>query len=297
MDLESLRILLKVAELASFTRAAEQLGLPKSRASQAVQALEAQLGTRLLQRTTRAVRPTPDGEVFLVRAKRLVVEADELGAMFQVPRTLRGVVRVDLPMIFARDVLIPRLPELLALHPLLELRISTTDRRVEVVREGFDCVLRVGALADSQLVAQRLGTLPMTNCASAGYVLKYGLPTTLDDLDDHLLVNYAPTLGAESAAFEYFDGDRYVGRPMRSVVTVNNTDAYRAACNAGLGLIQVPCTGVKRLFAEGSLVEVLPAHTCEPMPVSIVHAHERNVPKRVRAVMNWIAQSLAPHLV
>ena len=96
-------------------------------------------------------------------------------------------------------------------------------------------------------------------------------------------------LGAESAAFEYFDGDRYVGRPMRSVVTVNNTDAYRAACNAGLGLIQVPCTGVKRLFAEGSLVEVLPAHTCEPMPVSIVHAYERNVPKRVRAVMSWIA--------
>src|SRR3982751_6780793 len=124
MDFEALRIFVKVAELASFTRAAEQLGLPKSRVSLQVQALEADVGTRLLQRTTRAVRTTPDGEQFLARARRLVVETEELGAMFQAPRALRGRVRLDLPVVFAREVILPRLPDLLAVHPDLELLIS-----------------------------------------------------------------------------------------------------------------------------------------------------------------------------
>ena len=296
MDIEALRIFLKVAELASFTRAAEQLGVPKSRASQAVQALEAELGTRLLQRTTRSVQPTPDGEVCLARARRLVNDAEELGAMFQTPRALRGVVRIDLPVNLACNILIPALPELLALHPLLDLRISATDRIVEVAREGFDCVLRVGALADSGLVAQRLGVLPMANCASPGYVLKHGRPAGLDDLDRHLLVNYAQNVGGERALFEYHDGERWTGREMRCLVTVNNADAYRAACAAGLGIIQVPRIGVERAIADGSLIEVLPDFTCEPMPVSLVHAHGRNVPRRVRAVMSWIALTIAPSL-
>lgn len=264
--------------------------------SQSIAALEAEVGARLLQRTTRTVQPTPDGELFLVRAKRLVLEADELAAVFQAPRTLRGVVRLDLPVHLARDHVIPRLPELLALHPLLELRISTTDRRVEVVREGFDCVLRVGSLVDSGLVAQRLGTMTMVNCVSAGYALKHGLPTTLDDLDQHLLVSYSTTLGGEPAQFEYREGDAWVERPMRSVIAVNNTDAYRAACLAGLGIIQVPRLGVSSLLAEGALIEVLPQHTCEPLLVSLVHAHGRNVPKRVRAVMTWLAQLIVPRL-
>jgi len=296
VELEALRILIEVAELASFTRAAQRLGMPKSRVSQAIAALEAEVGTRLLQRTTRAVQPTPDGELFLARAKRLVLEADELSAAFQAPRTLRGVVRLDLPMTLARDVVIPRLPELLALHPLLELRISSTDRRVEVIREGFDCVLRVGALVDSGLTAQRLGTMPMINCASVGYVQKYGLPKSLEDLDQHVLVHYSMTLGGEPALFEYRDGEAWVGRPMRTIVSVNNTDAYRAACVAGLGIIQVPRIGVAQLIANGTMIEILPEQTCEPMLVSLVHGHGRNVPKRVRAVMSWLAQLMAPRL-
>lgn len=296
MNVDDLRVFVKVAELASFTRAAEALGMPKARASQRVQALEAALGARLLQRTTRTVRTTRDGEQLLPRALRLIGDADEVVTMFQGGRALRGVVRIDLPVNLARDLLIPRLPEFLAAHPHLELQLSTTDRRVDVVREGFDCVLRVGTLAVSGLIAQRLGELPMATCASPAYLKRHGVPRTIADLAQHQLVHYALRLGVESPSFEYLDGDRYATVPMRALVTVNTADAYRAACLAGLGLIQVPRLGVRALLDDGVLVEVLADFPSEPMPVSLVHSHGRTVPKRVRAVMTWIASIITPRL-
>ncbi len=294
MDLESLRVFVKVAEQGSFTRAGEQLGMPKSRVSLRVKALEIEVGSRLLQRTTRAVRLTPDGEQFLARGRLLVDEADELATMFQATSSLRGRVRIDLPIAFARELVIPRLPDFLAQHPQIDLVISATDRRVELVREGFDCVLRIGSLADSGLGARRLGTLPMMNCASPSYLRKLGTPRSIADLDRHQIVHYSLTLGGEEPAFEYRDGARWVTRPMRSVVTVNNTDAYRSACVAGLGIIQVPRTGMKECLRLGQLVEVLPELTCEPMPVSLVHDRGRGVPKRVRVVMSFLAQAMEP---
>lgn len=292
MDLDALQIFVKVTELASFTRAAEQLGMPKARASLRIQALEAELGVRLLQRTTRTVRPTGDGEQLLPRAKQLVAEAEEVAAMFQLNRTLRGLVRLDLPINLARDVIIPRLPELLALHPQLEIEVSTTDRRVEVIREGFDLVLSVGKLRASGLMVQRLGELEVVSCASASYVRRYGLPRTVDDLDDHLLIGYAG-----DNDFEYRDGAGYARRPMRTAITVNSADAYRAACLAGLGIIQAPRIGARDLLELGTLVEILPELPSEPMPVQLVHGHGRSVPKRVRAVMQWLAAVLTPRLI
>ncbi len=297
MDLELVRMLVKVAELGSFTRAAEHLGLSKARVSIGVQQLETELGTQLLHRTTRAVRLTPDGETFAARAQRWLVEAEELGAMFQAPRNLRGSVRIDLPVTFACNLFIPQLPEFLAAHPQLEVLVSTTDRRVDLVREGFDCVLRIGALRDSGLVARRLGTLPMINCASPSYLRKYGTPRTLAELDQHLLVHYSLAFGTDSPAFEYPDSGAYRERPMRSVVTVNAADAYVAACIAGLGIIQAPRTGMHDSLASGRLVEVLPELTAEPMPVSIVHGHARNVPKRVRAIMTWLERLIEPYVM
>lgn len=296
MDLENVRTFVKVAELGSFTRAGEQLGMPKSRVSLLVSALEAEIGSRLLHRTTRAVRLTPDGELFVARARRLVDEADELSTMFQSTSSLRGRVRVDLPIAFARDLVIPRVPELLAQHPHLELVLSATDRRVELVREGFDCVLRIGTLVDSALVARRLGTLPMLNCASPSYLRRFGVPRSLADLDRHQIVHYSLTLGGDEACFEYRQGARWVTRPMRSVVTVNNTDAYSSACIAGLGIIQLPRTGMEESLRSGELVEVLPELTCQPMPVSLVHSRARGTPKRVRAVMAFLEDAMKPAL-
>ncbi|MFM2417489.1 MAG: hypothetical protein RL385_2212 [Pseudomonadota bacterium] len=296
MDLDSLRAFVRVAELGSFTRAAEQLGLAKSRVSSRVDALETALGTKLLLRTTRAVSLTPDGALLLGRARGLVRDADELAGLFSAPRALRGTVRVDLPIHLARALVIPRLPELFAAHPELSLVLSTTDRRVDVVREGFDCVLRVGTLGDSRLVSRRLGALPMVACASPAYLLKYGTPRTPADLVQHRVVHYAARLDGGAPSFDYREGRRSVSVPMQSSLTVNAADAYTAACLAGLGIIQSPRVGLASHLATGSLVEVLPDYRASAMPVSLLHAHGRSVPKRVRAVMDFLARVLAPYL-
>lgn len=298
MDLDALRIFVKVAELASFTRAAEQLGMAKPRVSMGVQQLESQLGTRLLHRTTRTVRMTPDGEQFLERALVLLSDADELQTLFErSPSGLRGRLRVDLPNYMASRYVIPRLPEFLAAHPQLEIELSATDRRVDVVHEGFDCVLRVGALPDSGLVARRLGSLQVLNGASPAYLRQYGMPMTLEDLAQHRLVHYAQTLGATPPGFDYMEGDIARVLPMRGVITVNNSDAYHAACLAGLGIIQAPGQGLRDAITDGLAVEVLPQFQAAPMPVSLLYPHRRNLSKRVQAFMNWLAEVLAPQLV
>ena len=296
VDLESLSIFVKVAELGSFTRAGEHLGMPKARVSLRLKALETELGSPLLQRTTRVVRLTPDGEELLPRARRLVQDADEIGAMFQTGRTLRGRVRIDLPVVFARDLFLPRLPELLARHPELEVLLSTTDRLVDPLREGFDCVLRIGALRDSGLVSRRLGAMRMMNCASPDYVRKHGMPRGLDDLDRHVVVHYSTSFGADTPSFEYTGDDGYHERPMRSVVTVNSADAYFAAGVSGLGIVQAPRARLLPALSTGILVEVLPAFTHAPMPVSLLHTHGRSVPRRVRAMLTWMSEVLTPHL-
>jgi DNA-binding transcriptional LysR family regulator len=298
MQLDAVRAFVKVADAGSFTRAAEQLGTSKARVSVLVRALESELGARLLSRTTRAVRLTPSGEALLPRARRLVADADELGSALQSGSTLAGNVRLDAPMSIARRAIIPALPQFLAAHPRLHVQLSTTDRRVDVVRDGFDCVLRVGKLRESGLFARRLGSYAMVNCASPAYLARHGVPRSLADLDRHVLVHYSLRFGAEAPAFEYMDTQRGKPRerPMRSLVTVNSTDAYHAACVAGLGIIQAPRAGMAASLAAGELLEILPEHVSEPMPLSLVHGYARHIPHHVRAVMDWLQALVTPHL-
>ena len=294
VDLDSLRIFTKVAEQKSFTRAGEQLKLPKSRVSARISALETELGTRLFQRSTRVVELSEDGRRLLPRAEQLLAEADQIETLFQVSRGLRGTVRVDLPVNLACDVVIPRLPEWFATYPNVELLFSTTDRRVDVLREGFDCVVRVGALVDSTLLARKIGTLELANAASPDYLERHGVPRSPDDLERHLVVHYSLRFGSDAPSFEWQADGVVHEHPMNSVLTVNNADAYRTACLAGLGIIQAPRIGLDSAFANGQLVEILPSFRAAPMPVSIVHAYGRGVPRRVRAAMTWLAKVLAP---
>ncbi len=297
MDLDDIRSFLRVAELSSFTQAADQLGVAKGRVSTAVQRLEAVLGARLLQRSTRRVRLTPDGEQFLDGCKHLLADAEQLQAMFLPASSgLRGRLRIDMPHTLARDVVVPRLPEFLTAHPLLDLGISTSDRRVDLVREGFDCVLRVGTLADTDLVARPLGFMAMRNAASPAYVRQHGMPKSLADLAKHRLVHYAEKLSTQHAGWDVFDGQTTQVIPMPCALVVNGTDAYQAACLAGLGLIQAPVVGTQKLVDTGLLVDVLPQHTAAPMPVTLLYANRRHLAPRVQAVLNWLAQVVEPHL-
>ena len=292
--LERMHIFVRVAELASFTQAADALGLPKATVSTAVQQLEADLGTRLLHRTTRKVQPTQDGQVFYERCKDVLADVDELQTMFQQTpqQSLRGRVRMDMSTGLARHAVIPRLPELLALHPQLEIEISSTERRVDLVREGFDCVLRTGAVIDTTLIARPVGSLKMVNCASPAYLQAYGVPTQLADLAQHRLIHFSATLGAKPTGFEVAPTDPKdppTMIPMDGSITVNNAEAYSAACLAGLGIMQVPLLGgVREMLSTGQLVAVLPHYVAAPMPMHLLYVSRRNVSRRVRVVMDWL---------
>lgn len=299
MDLlDDMRTYLRVADLASFTQAAASLGVPKTRVSMAVQRLEATLGTRLLHRTTRRVSLTPDGQTYAERCRDLLADIDELQTLFVGDLApLRGRLRVDMPLGIARKVVIPRLGEFLAAHPALSLELSATDRRVDLVREGFDCVVRVGQLAESSLVARPLGQYRLGTFASPDYLARQGVPRALDDLASHVLVHYAPMLGTRVDGFEYLlpSGER-AEIAMAGRVTVNNSDAYVSAAIAGLGLIQVPQNSVRDAMASGALVEVLPQLAVPPMPVSVLYPHRRHLPRRVQAFVGWLSDLLTPLL-
>ena len=298
-DLTPLIIFARVADMASFTRAAESLGMHKGRVSTAVRDLEATVGVRLLHRTTRAVHLTDDGRAFHARSMELLAEAEGLDAMFtQHGGTVRGRLRVDVPTELAREMLIPALPALLAAHPGLELEISSTDRRVDIVQEGFDGVLRVGTIGDDNLIARPLGALRMVNAASPAYLARYGTPLTPDDLvrQGHRIVHYAPALGTRSFGWEYPDGDGYATLGLPGDVSVNNVQTYHAAGLAGIGLIQAGLAAMQPLFDSGEMVEILSAYPPEPLPVWFVVAHRRNLSAKMRAFLVWVETTMQPYL-
>lgn len=285
--------------MGSFTRAADSLGIHKGRASTAVRRLEADLGVRLLHRTTRSVRLTEDGRAFHARARTLLAEVDDMQTMFAKNEVaLRGRLRVDLPTELARTTIVPALPTFMAAHPELALELSSTDRQVDPVQEGFDCILRVGPIGDETLIARPLGRLRMANAASPAYLARHGVPRSLYDLrlQGHRMIHYTRTLGARPPGWEYPTGDGYATLALPGALHVNNVQAYEAAGIAGLGLIQAAVAGVGRHLATGALVEVLPDLRPEPLDVSLVVAHRHNLSCRVRAFMAWIGEVLSPCL-
>ncbi|MBH3384773.1 LysR family transcriptional regulator [Pseudomonas juntendi] len=291
--LELLRTFVRVSEVNSFTLAAESLGLPRSTVSEQVRALERLLGTQLFNRTTRRVRATQDGALLYTRSKDLLSGMEEIESLFSADDAeLAGRLRVDLPTMMARRVIIPALPRFLQRFPRLQVELSCTDRQVDLLREGFDCVMRIGALHDLDVVARPVGQLSMRNCASPAYLERHGVPRTLQDLAGHQLVHYVRNLGGRCAGFEYVQGGQVQYQPMAGAVTVNNAEAYSAACLAGLGLIQVPAVGVAEHLQRGELVALLPAWQAPAMPVSLLYARQRHVPRRVQAFMQWLAEVL-----
>ena len=193
-NLDPIRIFITVAEMGSFTHAADSLGIQKGRASTAVRKLEEDVGVRLLHRTTRSVQLTEDGRAFHARARDLLAEVDDLHSMFADDRVaLRGRLRVDLPTEVARMTIVPALPDFMATHPELELEMSSTDRQVDLVQEGFDCVLRLGPIGDETLIARPLGLLRMVNAASPAYLARHGVPRSLEDLQrqEHQAIHFS----------------------------------------------------------------------------------------------------------
>jgi len=293
----AMQLFVRVAELASFSRAADSLGVPKGSVSRQVQSLENHLGTQLLHRTTRRVQLTQDGMVYYERAKDLLSNLDELDGLFiHDPASISGKLRVDMPVGVARNLVIPRLPAFVQQYPGIEIELSSSDRLVDVIREGFDCVVRVGTLKDSGLIARSLGRLAVINCASPGYLERFGYPETLEDLSSHAVVHYAVHLGTRPQGFELYQDNITRWVKTGGILTVNSTETYHAACLAGLGIIQVPRTGVRDALRQGTLVEILPQYRAEPMPVSLIYPHRRNLSRRVHLFMEWLASVMKDYV-
>lgn len=183
-------------------------------------------------------------------------------------------------------------------YPGIELEISSTDRRVDLIHEGFDCVLRVGGIIDETLVARPLGALPMVNAASPAYLSRHGVPHTLKDLlaQGHRVVHYTSTLGGPPPGWEYPSDTGYAMLDLPGSVSVNNVQAYHSAGLAGLGLIQAGRASLQSFLASGELVEVLPDLRPSSLPVSVVVAHRQNLSRRVRIFVEWLETILAPSL-
>lgn len=292
--LQAMQVFSRVAEHGSFTKAAEQLDLPRATVTNAVQQLEKQLGVRLLHRTTRKVSLTHEGELYLERCTRVLQELADAENLFARQVRPQGVVRVDLPERLARLAVIPRLPEFFARYPELQLRLSASDRLVDPVGEGIDCVVRVGPLRDSSLVARRLGQLEQINVAARSYLERHGRPRSPADLAGHCAVNYFSTRTGRDLDWEYVEGGQERTLKLRSLVSVSSSEAYLACCLAGLGLIQAPRDGLQPLLAEGVIEEVLPRWRPAALPVSLLYPQQGRQSPRVRAFADWLVEVLQP---
>ncbi|MFC3569704.1 LysR family transcriptional regulator [Paracoccus denitrificans] len=292
------RIFARVVECTSFTRAADTLGLPRSSVSAAVMDLEARVGARLLHRTTRKVSPTLDGAAFYERCLRLIADVEETEGLFRQNSVgPAGTLRIDMPGRIGRLIIAPALPEFLARHSQLDIELRVTDRAVNLVEESVDCVLRVGPLNDSGLIARKIGDLPLINVASPAYLAQYGTPRTPDDLGGHLAINYASPSTGRVEDWEWIEDGEIRTLPMRARVTVNNAEAYIACCLTGLGLIQIPAYDAKHHLDAGELVEVMPDHRAAPLPMALLYPHRQHLSRRLQVFADWLDELLKRRLL
>lgn len=298
--LAALRVFVRVADLGSFSRAAEYLALPRATVSAAVAQVEGEFSARLLQRTTRKVSLTADGAAMLERARGLIDEFESLyGQLRPSSANVSGRLIVDLPSRIARRIVVPALPQLLDQHPALEIDLRSDDRRIDLIEEGVDCAVRVGTLAPNSLVARPLGRLRMINCASPAYLAARPRLRTLGDLKRHVAIHYSAERdggGRSATAWDVGADDppRQASVPCR--LTVHTAETYIACGIAGLGLIQVPAFDVRGAMARGDLVEVLPRWRPAAMPVNALYPHRRHLSPRVRMFLDWMQQLLAETL-
>ena len=285
----------RVMERRSFAQAAHDLALPRSRVSEAIQNLERRLGVRLLVRTTRKVTPTTEGEDYYRRCLAILSAIDDADAA--VTQTVpAGPLRIDVHSSFARRFLLPDLPSFLERYPAIQLHIGEGDRLVDLVGEGIDCVIRVGAPVDSALVGRKLGMLAEGTFASPTYLAKHGVPTSLDDLEGHRMIGFmsSATHALIALEFQIDGGVRRISLPVAATVTAATTNAHLA--RLGLGLIQVPRYRVEREIAAGTLVEVLADHPPAPSSVFLLYVEGRQLSSRVRIFIDWASAKVAARL-
>ncbi|MBZ9792296.1 LysR family transcriptional regulator [Rhizobium sp. 3T7] len=289
---DAMRVFSRVVERRSFTLAAEDTGLPRSTVTDAVKQLEARLGVRLLHRTTRHVSPTLDGEAYYQRCISILADIEDAEGAFAGAKP-KGMLRVDVHGTLARHFVLPSLPSFLEMYPDIEFYMSEGDRLVDLVREGIDCVLRVGTPDDSDMVARRVAMLEEVTLAAPAYIEKHGLPEHPDRLDGHRMVGFRSTATGGVLPLEFMVGGSIRNVTLPATVTVNAAESFMSVARLGLGLIQVPRYHAERDLAAGTLVHVLPDFPLTETPVSLLYPQNRQLSPRVRVFIDWLVKVFA----
>ncbi len=291
-QLQAIRVLARVIETGSFTRAADSLSLPIATVSKLVRDLESHLGVRLLQRTTRRVTVTPEGEAYYARSGRILRDLEDIDGAFSAVRGKpRGQLRIDVGGSTARDVLIPLLPDFVRRFPDIRIDLSVSDRSVNLIGDNVDCVIRGGSLANSSLVARPLGAAVMVTCASPLYLKQAGVPSTPDELKNgHRLIAYLSSDTGRPFPFRFErEGDKTEIK-LDHRIGVNESNAHLAACIAGLGIVQTFGYAAAQALREGRLVEILQPWRPSPYPFHVVYPQARHVTPRLRVFMDWLLE-------
>lgn len=284
-QVKAMKVFVRIYERSSFTLAADDLNLPRATLTHTLNQFEAWLGTRLLERSTRRVRPTLDGEAYYQRCVQLLAELEEAELAFRSVAP-KGRLRVDLHGTLAKYFVVPALPEFMARYPDIELSISEADRFVDLIAEGVDCVLRAGTLGDSALIGRRVANLRQVTCASPAYLRKYGEPKRLSELSEHRAVNYVSRTTAKLFPFEFMVNGELQEVSIDGALSVFGAEIYSASAVAGLGIIQCPHYRMAELIEQGVMREILQETPPPLMPVSVLYPQNRHMSPRVRVFVD-----------
>jgi len=290
---DAMRLFARLVERRSFTAAAADLGLSRSTASEVLRDLEARLGVRLIERTTRHVTPTLDGEEYYRRCVAILNEIEEAESTLR-DSSPRGLLRIDAHPQLTRTFLLPHLPAFLATHPQLDLRIGQGDRLVDLVREGVDCVIRSGEPEVSGMIQRRLGTIEEITVASPAYLREHGTPKQPDQLDGHQMIGFISSRTGEVLPLEFSCDGALQQVVLPSRVMVNNSDTMADLARLGLGLVQAPRYRFAQDLADGALVEILCDYPPSATPLHALYPQNRQLALRLRVFLDWVVGILGP---
>src|SRR3984893_15483900 len=286
---DAMRVFARIVERRSFTQAADDLGLPRSSVTDAVKGLEARLGVRLLQRTTRQVSPTLDGEAYYQRCVNLIADLEDAEGAFAGARP-SGLIRVDAHGTQARYFLLPGLPRFRRQYPDIRLHLREIHQPLEMIRQGFDCILRAGELSDSPLIRRRLAMLDRGTFASPDYLSRFGMPRTPHHRAGHEMVGLLSPDSGDVVSLVFGAGGKERQLTLPAMVTVTGPETNVACACMGLGLIQVPRYRVSSELASGALVEVLAGFPPSPLRIHVLYSHTRQLSPRLRVFIDWMAE-------
>jgi DNA-binding transcriptional LysR family regulator len=287
---EDMRIFAQVMEAGSFTAAADRLGMSKQSVSRRLMQLEERLGVRLLNRSTRRLDATPLGQHYYQSALRLLGEVQQVEHDISgQAQALRGTLRLSAPLSFAMAHLGCLLTEFLQLHPQVDVEVDLSDRAVDLIGEGYDLALRIGALEDSSLIARRIASVERVYCASPDYLRARGVPTAPDELAGHDCLPYGHS---RQVQWQFRQGGKAQAIQVAGRMRANNGELLRDAAIAGMGVTYLPTFIVGQALADGRLLSVLETWTPPSLQLSAVYPQHRQVARPVQGFVNFLRERL-----